>query len=543
MSSTQSELRDIVAKCLVEAVQTVAGGNLNDDAERKKLLGTAASSISFPNKCSQSSEGKPHDMEIRIALSLFHRWKQRRSSATPTETLEIISDMGVTRQVVSPRELAEMIILPLESACRREGVAHDVRSQPSGLICIVTTERSRLLRQAGKLPCPHCTKWCQGEKGLWWHQQENHKIEYAEAAEVAASSTDTLAMILYDPRWTDFLSGGPERKQFTATPLDCSQPLDYVKEGGLEALKREVQVSWNVMLARLEVTTSPLIPSNYCLQNGYVPAQEMDKRGASPLIWAAGGGHLSIVRYLVEECGCDPNQPQRGKRSFSGRTPLHWAARNGHLEVVRCLLQEYAVDIEAATIDGTTAFCWASWQGHVAVMDCLVEQGCDVNTTNSFGCNAVLWAAQGKGDANIMEWFEAKGCDMIKVNNNGHGVLHKAAQRGQQAVCQWFYERWIKAGVDIETALRLVAPDMEGYCPSDLAGMEGHGDLAKELARMEMELITSSNVGVDLSLLPPWLTAKHEGISMHISENERFHWERFGGQRRMRSRLRRDPIP
>ena len=85
-------------------------------------------------------------------------------------------------------------------------------------------------------------------------------------------------------------------------------------------------------------------------------------------MWAAGFGHLDIVRYLIEESRCRPNQPQQGKRSFSGRTALHWAARNGHLSVVTYLVCECKVNLEAATIDGTTAFCWACWQGHLPIM-------------------------------------------------------------------------------------------------------------------------------------------------------------------------------
>jgi ankyrin repeat protein len=213
----------------------------------------------------------------------------------------------------------------------------------------------------------------------------------------------------------------------------------------------------------------------------------IDQRGASPLHWAAGSGHLDVTRYLIEECECDPNKGQKGKRSFSGRTSLHWAARNGHLEIVQYLVRTCSVDLEAATIDGTTAFCWAAWQGHLKIMEyvnarlggqmefclCLTliswyhsysflhAQGCNIHTANSFGCNAVLWCAQGKGEVAVLEWLAAEECNLALVNNNAHGVVHKAAQRGWKLGCIWFFENIMKAQT-IELSLELVGPDTEG---------------------------------------------------------------------------------
>jgi ankyrin repeat protein len=508
MSFTKERIRETVGRCLYEAFLVVAGGTFSDEAERNDVREIAKSSICFPNKNPLSVEGKPHDAEIRFALTLFHRMKRTKSN----ECVEVVSDMGLSRQIRSPKEMAELLQLPLETACHREGTIHEIRAQSSGLIYIVTAERSLMLRQSGKLPCPHCSKWCQGEKGLWWHQQQNHQIEHSVAAEVAASSNDVLAMVLYNPNMSTPV-------QFLATPSLPQQtvlePLDFVKEGNLAALKHEIET------------------------NGYTPAHARDRKGASPVIWAAGGGHLEMVRFLVEACGCDPNQPQDGKRSFSGRTPLHWAARNGHLHMVEYLVRDCKVDVEASTIDGTTAFGWASWQGHLEVMDFLLEHGCcNIHAVNAFGCNAVLWAAQGKGDNTIMEWLQAHGCDMICTNHNGHGVFHKAAQRGHGLMCQWFFQNHVEAATssDLRSALRLIGPDTEGYCASDLAGIEGHIELAETLASMEMEV--ASRLSAHSTELPVWLTEPQEGISMRVSDKELYSWEKYGGVRRIRSRLR-----
>ena len=65
----------------------------------------------------------------------------------------------------------------------------------------------------------------------------------------------------------------------------------------------------------------------------------VDRHGSNALLWAAGGGHLACVRFLVESAGMDPEKAvQSGRRSYAGRSALHWAARNGHGDVVEYLL-------------------------------------------------------------------------------------------------------------------------------------------------------------------------------------------------------------
>ena len=507
----EAQLVEKLSRYIFEAVKQICGGGTQFqqlDQLRESIVG----SISFPNKKnSLDVGGKPHDIEVRIALSLFHKWKR---SIADKSIITIESDFGVKREVPSPRTLAEMICLPLEETCRDDGISHDVRFQSSGLICIVTHERSELLRKAGKLPCPHCCHWCKGKKGLWWHQQQKHVVEYSEATAVASSYMNDSAIVPYVP------GNMTDTRKVQSVPriqskVSCDDPFECIRKGSFSGLMQAVQ-------------------------NGYNPCTDVDRRGASPLMWAAGSGHLQIVKYLVESYSCDPNQPQRGKRSFSGRTALHWAARNGHIAVVKYLLDECSIDLEAATIDGTTAFCWATWQGHLEIMELLFTKGCNIHTTNSFGCNAVLWCAQGKGEVCALQWLKTKNCNLTLLNSNGHGVLHKAAQRNWRLGCEWFFENVILS-LNPEASINLVGPDTEGYCPSDLAGMEGYEDLGRWLARAEMNIVLELQYlsPYDKEKLPNWLTAKGGsdlGISTRMSERDQFTWERYGGIRRMRSK-------
>lgn len=58
-----------------------------------------------------------------------------------------------------------------------------------------------------------------------------------------------------------------------------------------------------------------------------------DSQGVSVLYGAASGGHVEVVRYLLE-VGVDP-----GSQTVFGWAPLHWAAADGFIEVVRLLVE------------------------------------------------------------------------------------------------------------------------------------------------------------------------------------------------------------
>ena len=64
--------------------------------------------------------------------------------------------------------------------------------------------------------------------------------------------------------------------------------------------------------------------------------------GSTPLHWAAGGGHVKIVRELLS-AGADSRTRSSTWRSTvrgdaSGQTPAHWAAASGHTEALEALL-------------------------------------------------------------------------------------------------------------------------------------------------------------------------------------------------------------
>jgi ankyrin repeat protein len=88
---------------------------------------------------------------------------------------------------------------------------------------------------------------------------------------------------------------------------------------------------------------------------------------AFPLKEASKGGHLQVVKYLVE---CGANVHVRDDEA------LRCATQNGHLEVVKYLVLQGGADVHACDYGGCSAVQWASWDDcHSAMAKFLVSKG------------------------------------------------------------------------------------------------------------------------------------------------------------------------
>ena len=108
-------------------------------------------------------------------------------------------------------------------------------------------------------------------------------------------------------------------------------------------------------------------------EEGLDPGKCVELIGRSPLHSSSRGGHLQVVKYLIEEKNCEPNCQDR-----EGITSLHLACGWGHLEIVKYLIQAVHCDANAVDKYGSTPLHYASRWGHVEVVKYLLVK-CKIN--------------------------------------------------------------------------------------------------------------------------------------------------------------------
>ena len=190
------------------------------------------------------------------------------------------------------------------------------------------------------------------------------------------------------------------------------------------------------------------------------------------LHYASSGGHLEVVKYLVEQCHVDIYA-----RTNGGWTALHFASVEGHLEVVRYFVHDCHVDVSTKSDEGCTALHGSCEKGQLLILRYLIQEcHVDVNTKSNNGCTALHSAAQ-NGSLSIVQYL-IHDCH-VDVNikaNDGTNALHLASFGGQLDVV-----RFLLADCHVD----VTAKDLWDDTAYDFAKRRNHFEVAaflKEVA-------------------------------------------------------------
>jgi ankyrin repeat protein len=186
-----------------------------------------------------------------------------------------------------------------------------------------------------------------------------------------------------------------------------------------------------------------------------------DKHGSIAEHWAAGGGHLECLQYLIqirrEHCS-DTLHPHLlaasniTRRRRDGKTCLHYAARNGQMECIKYIVDEKIYQVDVSSNDGTTPLHMACYGGQIDAIWYLIERyNANVHQMNDYGCAMVHWIGlspfwdnnvdQGHRVVKLLsKLLDLYGISLfLMTQKHGHTILHKAAQKLNQPIIEFFF--------------------------------------------------------------------------------------------------------
>ncbi|XP_049829204.1 ankyrin-3-like [Schistocerca gregaria] len=188
-----------------------------------------------------------------------------------------------------------------------------------------------------------------------------------------------------------------------------------------------------------------------------------DWLGITALHFAAYGGHVEAVKYLVES-GAQVDT----LTTFLQITPLHMASLSGHPAVVRALLASSA-DPRAMAEGGVTPLHLAAGSNDTEAVTALVESGVEVDarTRNTWLQVTPLHLASLKGSAAVVRLLVASSANPNVRAEGGLTPLHLAALGGQRDA----------AAALLEAGASRRARTDDGRTPLDFVGKDAGQDL------------------------------------------------------------------
>ena len=247
----------------------------------------------------------------------------------------------------------------------------------------------------------------------------------------------------------------------------------------------------------------------YLINECHCNPNSIAKYGRTPLHDACGSGYLDIIQYFIEELHCDPKLPDSNGdlpihvACFGGRlkavryliikqhcdpncignnesTPLHGACGNGNLDLIQYLIRECRCNPEVLNGMDNKPIHNACFGGNLHVVKYLIkEHNCDPSSIGQWG-RTPLHHACDRGHIDIVKYLiKEMDCNPEVIDNEGRSPLHVACLCGRTYVVQWLLQ---DERVDVER--------IDQYGHSLLYNAES-SDSSFELLRLLIPLLNS----------------------------------------------------
>ncbi|KMZ11926.1 Ankyrin repeat [Candidatus Burkholderia humilis] len=143
--------------------------------------------------------------------------------------------------------------------------------------------------------------------------------------------------------------------------------------------------------------------------NPNIDLEKLDPVGENAMMLAALNGDATFVNLLIAK-DAEVNK--------KGWTPLHYAATNGHDDIVKILL-DHSAYIDAGSPNGTTPLMMAARGGHLSMCKLLLDEGANLRIKNQIGMTAADFAAK-YNEKDVAEGLKAR-LNAMTGNTNTSG--------------------------------------------------------------------------------------------------------------------------
>jgi len=151
--------------------------------------------------------------------------------------------------------------------------------------------------------------------------------------------------------------------------------------------------------------------AKFLLQNCGIDPNQISKDGVSPFYGACHMGHESVVRLLLADGRVDVNAADP-----EGVTPLFTACFYGFSEIVALLVANTKVDVNLVSNKNTSPLWIASQNGYLDTVKKLLASNKYVNTIIRSDFNNVTAAERARQVVNIPQWDQSDDPDRRKTN-------------------------------------------------------------------------------------------------------------------------------
>jgi ankyrin repeat protein len=213
------------------------------------------------------------------------------------------------------------------------------------------------------------------------------------------------------------------------------------------------------------------------LSTGQVKVNSKSPHQRTALSWAVAGGHRAVVKSLLATDNVAVDTGDGG-----GRTPLSHAAEVGDMEAIDRLLATRQVSVDSKDRSGRTPLSWAASKGHTTVVSRLLATRKVYPDSRDFeGRTPLSRAAEGGHGAIINQLFSSHQVAINSRDNKGRTPLSFASGAGHSPIV---------AQLLAIPSIEVDPKDADNWTPLTWASINGHKDVVTQLLATNQVNIT-----------------------------------------------------